>query len=135
MSDPQNTHHYDGPVFHGPVTGNQFAWNNETVTQNQRHNSAVAPAYEELSSLVTRFLQELPEAGLAAAEREEVESAARDVLGAVTGPDAPEEGRLRRALGRLDGALGPVAAGVVAGTAVGAQEWARLAIESLAGIV
>ncbi|WP_328687191.1 hypothetical protein OG879_06635 [Streptomyces caniferus] len=135
MSDPQNVHHYDGPVFHAPVTGSQFAWNNDTVNQNQQNNSAVAPGFEALAELVTGLLRELPRAGLADRDREDAESAAGEVLEAIAGPAAPEEGRLRRALAMLKGALAPVATGLATGTAVGAQEWARTAIEGLTGIV
>ncbi|MEU6879538.1 hypothetical protein [Streptomyces sp. NPDC046712] len=134
MNDPQNVSNYDGPVFNGAVSGSQFAWNNEQVTQNQQNNSAVAPQFEALAQLVTDLLRQLPEAGLADQEREDTESAAREVLAEITRPE-PEEGRIRRALGMLKGALAPVATGVAAGTAVGAQEWARAAIEGLTGLV
>lgn len=125
-----------GPVFNGAVSGAQFAWNNHHVTQNQQNNnSTVAPGYEALATLVTDLLRQLPQAGLADRDREDAEIAAREVLAEVTRPDAPEESRLRRALAMLRGALAPVATGVVAGTAAGAQDWARTAIESLAGAV
>ena len=133
MSEPQNVNNYDGPVFNAEVSGSQFAWNNDTVTQNQQNNSAVAPGFEALAELVTELLGQLPQAGLADQDREDAESAAREVLATITQPDAPEEGRLRRALAMLKGALAPVATGVAAGTAVGAQEWARTAIEGLTG--
>lgn len=130
MDDPQGDN-YNGPVFNAGVTGSQFAWNNENVTQNQQNNSAVAPGFEALVTLVTDLLRELPQAGLAESDREDAEYAARKVLATVAGPDAPEDGRLRRALAMLKGALAPVATGVVAGTAAGAQEWAQKAIEGL----
>jgi hypothetical protein len=139
MNDPRDVNNtvnnYEGPVFNAPASGNQFAWNNETVTQNQRNDSTVAPGFEALAQLVTDLLRQLPQAGLADHDREDAESAAREVLATVTRPDPPEEGRLRRALAMLRGALAPVATGVVTGTAVGAQEWARTAIEGLTGIV
>ncbi|MET9586023.1 hypothetical protein ABZY10_23540 [Streptomyces sp. NPDC006539] len=135
MSEPQNVNNYDGPVFNAAVSGAQFAWNNDTVTQNQQNNSAVAPGFEALAELVTDLLRQLPQAGLADQDREDADSAAREVLATITQPEAPEPGRLRRAIAMLKGALAPVATGVVAGTAVGAQEWARTAIEGLTGIV
>ncbi|MGW7366668.1 hypothetical protein ACWGI8_25330 [Streptomyces sp. NPDC054841] len=135
MNDPQNVNNYDGPVFNAGVSGAQFAWNNDTVTQNQQTNSTVAPGFEALAELVAGLLQQLPQAGLADQDREDAESAAREVLATISRPDAPEEGRLRRALAVLKGSLAPVATGVAAGTAVGAQEWARTAIEGLTGIV
>ncbi|WP_405853501.1 hypothetical protein OG361_13170 [Streptomyces sp. NBC_00090] len=133
---PQNTHHYEGPVFTDAVSHVQLAWNNETVTQNQRNDGGtVAPGYEALAELVTGLLGQLPQAGLADPEREDTEAAAQEVLAEITRTDAPEEGRVRRALSGLRGALAPVATGVVAGTTVGAQEWALAAITSLTGAV
>jgi hypothetical protein len=134
MNDPQNVNNYDGPVFNAAVSGAQFAWNNDTVAQNQQ-NSTVAPGFEALTKLVTDLLRQLPQAGLADQDREDAESAAREILVAITQPDRPEAGRLRRALAMLKGALAPVATGVVTGTAMGAQEWARTAIEGLTGII
>ncbi|MGI5139364.1 MULTISPECIES: hypothetical protein [unclassified Streptomyces] len=135
MNDPQNVNNYDGPVFNAGVSGAQFAWNNNAVTQNQQNNSTVAPGFETLATLVTNLLRELPRAGLADPDREDAESAAREVLATISRPDAPQAGRLRRALAMLKGALAPVATGMVAGTAAGAQDWARTAIEGLTGIL
>ncbi|GGU08308.1 MULTISPECIES: hypothetical protein [Streptomyces] len=135
MSDPQSVNNYDGPVFNGPASRNQFAWNNETVTQNQQNNSPVAPGYEALAALVADLLRQLPQAGLPDEQREDAEVAAGEVMATITRPEPPEEGRLRRALAALRGALAPVATGVVAGTTVGAQEWALRAIEGLTGAV
>ncbi|GGS03802.1 hypothetical protein GCM10010269_48430 [Streptomyces humidus] len=135
MNDPQQVNNYDGPVFNAAVSGSQFAWNNETATQNQQLNGAVAPGYEALATLVGELLRQLPGAGLADPEREDAEVAARDVLTQITGPQDPEPGRLRRALNGLRGALAPVATGIAAGTAAGAQEWAQEAIRGLSGLV
>lgn len=139
MNEPRHEHHYEGPVFNGPASHNQFAWNSETVTQNQQDNSqdnsTVAPGFEALAALVGDLLRQLPQVGLADQDREDAEAAARDVLAVISEPEPPEEGRLRRALATLKGALAPVATGVVAGTAVGAQEWARAAIEGLTGAI
>ncbi|MGW6394031.1 hypothetical protein ACWFR1_26820 [Streptomyces sp. NPDC055103] len=135
-STPANTRHYEGPVFNSTVSHAQFAWNNkEAVTQNQQSNGdTVAPGYEALAELVTGLLGQLPRAGLADQEREDAEAAAQEVLAEITRTDAaPEEGRLRRALAGLRGVLAPVATGLVAGTTVGAQEWALAAITSLTG--
>ncbi|MFI9207247.1 hypothetical protein ACIGW7_03750 [Streptomyces sp. NPDC053253] len=105
MSDPQNVHNHDGPVFNAGVSHAQFAWNNETVTQNQQSNGGpVAPGYEALAELVTRLLGQLPAQGLADRDREDAEAAAQEVLTEITRTDAaPEEGRLRRALAGLRG--------------------------------
>ncbi|MEV4948520.1 hypothetical protein [Streptomyces sp. NPDC053755] len=138
MSDPRNPNDHHGPRFDAPVSHAQFAWGNQSVTQNQQNvggHGAVAPGFEALAELVTELLRQLPQAGLADRDREDAEAAADEVLATITRPDAPEPGRVRRAVAALKGALAPVATGVVAGTAVGAQEWARAAIEGLTGLV
>ncbi|MFE9484088.1 hypothetical protein ACFYNM_36595 [Streptomyces spororaveus] len=135
MSDRPQGDDRSGPVFHGPVSGAQFAWGNDTATQNQQNNTAPAPGSEALAALVADLLRQLPGAGLPDRDREDAEAAAQDVLAEVAGDGEPDRGRLRRALAALKGALAPVATGVVAGTAVGAQEWARTAIEGLTSAV
>ncbi|GAB7105621.1 hypothetical protein JCM4814A_39350 [Streptomyces phaeofaciens JCM 4814] len=135
MSEPQQVNNYDGPVFHGPASGNVFAWNNDNVTLNQQNNTSVAPGFEALAQLVTDLRRRLPDAGLADADREDADAAAQEVLAEITGPDAPEPGRLRRALNGLKGALAPVATGAAAGATVGAQEWAQEAIRGLTGLL
>ncbi|MFF4425210.1 hypothetical protein ACFY04_31300 [Streptomyces sp. NPDC001549] len=138
MSDQQQNADRSGPVFHDAVSGAQFAWGNDTVTQNQQNNTAPAPGSEAvaaLAALVADLLRQLPGAGLPDRDREDAEAAAQDVLAEVAGTGEPDQGRLRRALAALKGVLAPVATGVVAGTAVGAQEWARTAIEGLTSAV
>ncbi|MFJ7588470.1 hypothetical protein ACIQZO_14005 [Streptomyces sp. NPDC097617] len=135
MSDQQQDADGSGPVFHGAVSGAQFAWSNETVNQNQQNNTAPAPGFEALAALVADLMRQLPGAGLPDGDREDAEAAAQDVLAEVAGTGEPDRGRLRRALAAFKGALAPVATGVVAGTAVGAQEWARTAIEGLTSAV
>ncbi|MFF5784433.1 hypothetical protein ACFY8P_05615 [Streptomyces sp. NPDC012693] len=135
MSDPQNAQHPgDGPVVHGSVSHSQFAWGNETVTQNQRNDGAVAPGYEALAERVRELLRQLPEAGLPDQDREDTATAAEEVLAEITRPEPVEEGRVRRSLTTLRGALAPVATGVAAGATMGAQEWALAAIGGLTGI-
>ncbi|RLV71149.1 hypothetical protein STAN_6678 [Streptomyces sp. CBMAI 2042] len=135
MNDPRNVHNHEGPVFNEAVSGAQFAWNNQSVTQNQQNNSTVAPGFEALAALVDDLLQQLPRADLADRDREDVEAAAGEVRATISGPGTPEEGRVRRALAMLKGVLAPVATGVAAGTAAGAQQWAQTAIEGLTRIV
>ncbi|MFF3935956.1 hypothetical protein [Streptomyces phaeofaciens] len=135
MSEPQQVNNHDGPVFHGPASGNVFAWNNDNVTLNQQNNTSVAPGFEALAQLVTDLRRRLPDAGLADRDREDADAAAQEVLAEITGPDAPEPGRLRRALNGLKGALAPVATGAAAGATVGAQEWAQEAIRGLTGLL
>ncbi|MET7657188.1 hypothetical protein, partial [Streptomyces sp. NPDC005486] len=98
MNDPQQVHHYDGPVFNGGVSNSQFAWNNETATQNQQLNNTVAPGHEALATLVTDLLRQLPGAGLGDREREDAESAAQEVPSGVRGRgDRSGDGRARDA--------------------------------------
>ncbi|MYW35206.1 hypothetical protein GT040_39535, partial [Streptomyces sp. SID2119] len=79
MNDPRNVHNHEGPVFNEAVSGAQFAWNNQSVTQNQQNNSTVAPGFEALAALVDDLLQQVPRAGLAERDREDVEAAAGEV--------------------------------------------------------
>ncbi|MEU9442693.1 hypothetical protein AB0D42_17560 [Streptomyces sp. NPDC048304] len=134
MTDPERQDVPGGPVFHGPVSGSQLAWNNETVTQNQRHDIA-GPGFEELTQFVRDLLRELPRAGLSEQDRADAEAAAAEVLAEAAGPDAPEPGRLRRALNGLKGALATVATGAAAGVESGAQDWAHQAIRNLTALM
>ena len=128
------TVNYHGPVFQGDITGGQIAWGNDSVTQNQQvGTSEVAPAYTELAKFLTELLQQLSSIGLGNLERQDAEAAATDVLTEITQPE-PEPGKLRRALATLRGYLAPIAAGLVAGTAEGAQAWAKAAIAGLTGV-
>ncbi|GAA2673008.1 hypothetical protein [Streptomyces lunalinharesii] len=131
MSEPQHDQHSSGPVFNGAVSGSQFAWNNETAHQNQQNVGGATPGFEALTALVTDLLRELPRVGLAAQDRADTEEAARAVLATLAEPTPPQAGRLRQALAVLKGVLAPVATGLAAGTAAGAQDWARTAIEGL----
>lgn len=89
MNDRENVHNYDGPVFNAAVSNAQFAWNNESVTQNQQNNSTVAPGFEALAALVEDLLQQLPGAGLADRDREDAAAAADEVLATISGPATP----------------------------------------------
>ncbi|MQY39729.1 hypothetical protein SRB17_77560 [Streptomyces sp. RB17] len=135
MTDPQQQGAPGGPVFLGPVSGNQIAWGNQTVTQYQRNDTAPAPGFEALAQLVGDLLLQLPQAGLAEQDQVDAEAAAEEVLAEITGPEAPEPGRLRRALNGLKGALAPVATGAAAGVEAGAQEWAHEAIRNLTTLI
>ncbi|MFB7238200.1 MULTISPECIES: hypothetical protein [unclassified Streptomyces] len=129
--------HYNGPVFHGTVSQGQFAWDNGTATQNQQNNGTpgtVAPGYEALAERIGELLRQLPGAGLGEAEQRDTQEAAEEVLAVISQEEPVEEGRVRRALTTLRGALAPVATGVAAGVTVGAQEWALAAITGLTGV-
>jgi hypothetical protein len=119
---------YNGPVIHGNANGAQLAWGNDTVTQNRQEQ--VAPGYEILPQALVSTLQQLPAAGLPAADQEDAESAARDALHALTQGE-PDAGLVRRAVAALKGHLAQLAAGLVVGAEQGAQEWAKTAIQHL----
>ncbi|MET7755461.1 hypothetical protein ABZT27_12190 [Streptomyces sp. NPDC005389] len=129
--------HYNGPVFNGTVSQGQFAWDNETATQNQQNNGTpgpVAPGYEALAERIGELLRQLPGAGLGEQDRRDTREAAEEVLAVISQEEPVEEGRVRRALTTLRGALAPVATGIAAGATVGAQEWALAAITGLSGV-
>lgn len=128
---PNSTTIYNGPVVHGDVTGTQLAWGNQTVNQTQ-HSQAekIAPGFEAVAQAVVKTLERLHEVGLADDDRHDAETVANEALAEVT-QTQPDRGKLRRALNALKGYLAPVAFGLVTGSAEGAQEWARTAIEQL----
>ncbi|ELS57916.1 hypothetical protein [Streptomyces viridochromogenes] len=77
-----------------------------------RRGSRSCPGTTRSSSVVGDLLRQLPQAGLPDQDCEDTEAAAQEVLAEITGPDAPEPRRLRRALNGLKGALAPVATGL-----------------------
>lgn len=119
---------YNGPVIHGDANGAQLAWGNDTVTQHRQEQ--VAPGYEILAQALVSTLQQLPAAGLPAADQEDAEAAAREALHALTEGD-PDSGVVRRAVAALKGHLALLATGMVAGAEQGAQEWAKTAVQHL----
>jgi hypothetical protein len=121
---------YNGPVFHGDANGAQLAWGSHMVNQTQNHSQQIAPGFEAIANAVVRTLEQLPAVGLAEHDQQDADEAARAVLTEVTQPQ-PDRGKIRRALSALKGLLAPVALGLAAGTAEGAQEWAKTAIEQL----
>jgi hypothetical protein len=121
---------YNGPVFHGDANGAQLAWGNQTVNQIQNRSQQIAPGFEAIAQAVVRTLERLPAVGLTEQDQQDAEDAAREILTEVTEPE-PDRGKVRRALSALKGLLAPVAVGLTAGTAEGAQEWAKTAIEQL----
>jgi hypothetical protein len=121
---------YNGPVILGDANGAQLAWGNRTVHQTQRRDQPIAPGFEPIAQAVVSTLERLAAVGLPAQDQRDAEDAARDVLTEVTQVE-PDRGKVRRALSVLKGLLAPVAMGLVAGTAEGAQGWAKAAIEQL----
>jgi hypothetical protein len=123
-----NTTIYNGPVIHGNADGAQLAWGNDTVMQHRQEQ--VAPGYEALAQALVSTLQQLPAAGLPAADQQDAESAAREALHLLT-QGKPDPGVVRRSVAALKGHLAQLAAGLVAGAEQGAQEWAKTAIQHL----
>ena len=121
---------YHGPVITGGTVVNpQFAYNNNTANQAQQTADA-SPRYQELIELITAILREVRTVEISGDDRQDVESAADDLLSETSRPE-PQWGKLRRALALLRGTLAPIAAGAVTGTAEGTQEWAKTVIENL----
>ena len=120
-----------GPVFHGNADGAQLAWSNSGVVHQQAERSeTVAVGYEEISAAVTDVLRGLPSAALDDEVLSDAVRSSEDALEEVTKRN-PDRSVLRRAVSALRGFLVPVATGVSAGAAEGAQEWAQHAIASL----
>ncbi|HEY3481455.1 MAG TPA: hypothetical protein VGL02_21375, partial [Streptomyces sp.] len=131
-SGTTSTTHVHGPTFNGDMAGAQVAWNNTAVTQNQR--TAIARAteqYQDLAQIVAIVVEQLPEHDLTDQEREDVEVAASAVSSEITGPNAPESGRLRRAVKFLSGTLLHVGGAAGAGAAEDTRKWAHGAIGAL----
>lgn len=130
-ADGASVTNYYGPVIHGDVSGVQLSWGNLVSTQNQSNAvEQIASGYEAVAEAVTQILRNLPIAGLPEEDAEEATASATEILSEVTEQE-PDRGRVRKALATLRGYLAPVAAGLSTGAAEGAQEWAKMAIESL----
>lgn len=121
-----------GPVIQGSADGAQLAWNNAGAV-NQTLNSGeqqIAPGFELLAQALVSTRDGLVGLGLADEDLQDARAAADEALAEVTQPE-PDRGRLRRAVNVLKGVLAPVGAGLVAGVAAGAQDFARTAIDQL----
>ncbi|WP_410583833.1 hypothetical protein [Amycolatopsis sp. lyj-108] len=140
-SDGAPTTNYFAPVIHGAVSNSQFASGNAQVTQNQQNTIARAPEqYQELARIVAQLLEQLPEQRDVDEEnRQDVETAALDVLAEVTESEDPQRGKVRRATKALSGMLlhlgQAAAAGAAAGTQSGVQDWAQDAINALSNVI
>jgi hypothetical protein len=122
---------YNGPVIQGDANGAQLAWGNETVAQlRHEHLEQIASGYPALAQALVSTLEELPAAELELNDERDAEAAACEALAALTEAQ-PDQGVIRRAVAAFKGHLALVAAGLVSGTAQGAQEWAKTAIQHL----
>lgn len=119
------TINYNGPVIFGDANGAQLAWNNEKVSQHQTEK--IAAGYEDLARAVVDVLRQLPAAGLAKADQENTEEAARSVLQEVTQP-TPDSGRVKWAVAALKGFL---ATALISVASTEVQEWIKAAITNL----
>ncbi len=128
---PRSTTIYNGPVVHGDVTGAQLA-------RGQPHRESDPARPDRTCHIRFRSYRassgqdpgKLHEVGLPEDDRQDAETVANEALAEVTQAQ-PDRGKLRRALNALKGYLAPVAFGLVTGSAEGANEWARTAIEQL----
>jgi hypothetical protein len=67
----------NGPVIYGDANGAQLVWNNHgDVTQSRNEVQQIAPGFEPLAQDVADLLKQLPEFGLDANTRQEVEEVA-----------------------------------------------------------
>jgi hypothetical protein len=97
------------------------------VTQNRSEVREIAPGFEPLAKAAADLLKRLPEFGLDASTRGEVEEVANEVVAEVVQAE-PEPRKLRRAVAALKGFLMPIVA--EAATAE-ARELAQEAIHQL----
>lgn len=121
---------YNGPVIQGSANGAQLAWGNQTASQVQNQTEQVAPGLEALAQAVALTLEGLPAVGLTEEDEQDARDVAEEILTEVTHAE-PDKGKIRRAVAALKGFLAPVAQGLHQGAALGAQDWARTAIEQL----
>lgn len=121
---------YNGPVIHGDANGAQLAWGNRDVHQHRDKTEQIAPGYEAVAQAMVKVLEQLTSSGIPDEDQQDVELAANEVFAEITQPE-PDHGKIRRAVSVIKGALAPVAMGFVKGSATGADEWARTAIEQL----
>jgi len=123
---------YNGPVFHGDVSGAQLAWNNKSVTQNNTRIEQVAPGYEALAKAMTEVMSLVPAMKLSLEGQEDVEAASNEIVAEIV-RDEPRPGPIRRAITVLRTRFTAIAAAGAAGVGVGvgdaAQEAAHRAIE------
>ncbi|MFC8663977.1 hypothetical protein [Streptomyces sp. NPDC057199] len=121
---------YEGPAIGRDSVRSQFAWgNNGPVVQTQTPER-VSPGLETIARTVAHTLEGLAAIGLTEEDRRNAEDAGAEVLGEAA-QNEPDRSRIQRALSVLKGVLALAATGLVAGSAEGAQEWARTAIERL----
>ncbi|MEU5264666.1 hypothetical protein [Amycolatopsis sp. NPDC021455] len=119
-----STTHVHGPTFNGSMAGAQVAFNNTAVTQNQRTAiERAADQYQNLARIVAIVVEQMPEQNITDQEREDVEIAASAVSSEITGPSAPQSGRLRRAVKFLSGTLVHLGDAADDEAAEGIQEW------------
>jgi hypothetical protein len=124
----------NGPVFYGNATGNSLAWNNSgPVSQSHQSSQQIAPGFEDLANAVAQTLARLGQIGLPAEEAEDAEASAREILLEVE-KDAPDRGRIRRALAALKTFLLPVANQAAIGASEGAHDFAKAALEHLQSV-
>lgn len=91
----------EGPAFHGPVHGSQFAWGNRDVTQQQYTGGL---DIEKLSEAIQLIRRQMGELGLPPEQETQTLEAVED-LDTEVRRAAPDNGRLRRLTDRVVGVL------------------------------
>ena len=132
MAAPGSTNVFNAPVIFGDANGAQLAWNNHTANQTRTGDDTkqIAAGFEAIAQTVVSIMKQLPAAGLRAADQQDADDAASEVLEEVTATE-PNRGRIRRAVTVLKGVLAPLAIGATSGASEGVHEWAKTAVEQL----
>lgn len=125
--------------YHGPVvtvTGDnaQLAWNNRDVSQTQSNIEQVAPGYEALADLVTRFLASLPTLNFDPEDEAEAHAASDTVLREVV-KAKPDRGVVKRSITILKGLLAPIASGLSQAMTEETTEMARHMVDALGNVL
>ncbi|WKG13601.1 DUF1508 domain-containing protein (plasmid) [Nocardia sp. PE-7] len=127
------THNYHGPVVQQTGDGNsaQLAWNNTgTVNQGQANTEQIAPGYEQLATVITDLLANLPVVGFDDPDEADVRETAETLLTEVTQSE-PNQTLIRRGVAALKGYLAQIAHGAAEAVTEEASEVARSTIEGL----
>jgi hypothetical protein len=91
--------------FHGPVSGSNVAWDNQTVTQTATTTSGVVG--EELAVLVRAIVEAIPAMGLSEEDANGVQRNAAIIEGELAA-DQPDQGVVKRVMGRMLDTVGGV---------------------------
>ncbi|WP_130291924.1 hypothetical protein [Pseudonocardia sediminis] len=131
----KNETNFSGPVIMGDSHNSHFAWSQSgSVSQANPTSSQVAPGFEEVANAVNQTLANLSQIGLAPDDANDAEASAHEILVEVE-KEAPDRGRIRRALAALRGLIMPIANQAALGAGEGAHDAAKAALDHLQGLV